>query len=116
MSDNNNSDKYKQRSQIFNNLIGNLLGGNLNKAKQLAEEGKEKFFDVYFQFDKDEPILLYDNVGSNESIELVISHVEGDNFIIFTDPETGKKFKIFTSDLYNEDDIIDDEDDDNYED
>lgn len=102
-------DKYKQRTQTFNNLIGNLIGGNLNKAKELANEGKEQFFDVYFQFDKDEPVLLYDAVAEQEAIELVISHVEGDNFIIFTDPTTGKKFKIFTSDLYNEDDIIDDD-------
>lgn len=65
----------------------------LAEEKRQAEEKKQ--YNIYIQFDEDEPKLLYQNLKVGDPFRLELEGPGDDQFWRFIDLTSGKVFKLF---------------------
>lgn len=87
----------------------NSISGNWDKRKEEEfNKLKKDTYNVYIQFDEDEPLVAFPFIPLDEKISLDIypddEVLDGihKNMVYFRDKESGKEFKIFIK-LNNED-------------
>jgi len=69
-------------------ILDRLTDGNVEK------NDNENLYNVYVQFDKDDPLLLALDIDVEQDFIMEL-HPEDKNFISIKDSKTGKEIKIF---------------------
>jgi len=76
------------------NKLTEYISGFYEKRKKRLKDNKQ-IYDIYYQFDDDEPILAISDIPVYENIIFEVGPEPDRNMLVFEDKKTGKKIKIF---------------------
>lgn len=82
---------------LIDDLTGGFLKPGFGKNKEESQTSTlPSTYNIYIQFDKDEPVILY-TLDKTDVFEIVLDGtVNNLNCLTFVDTNTGKEFKLFS--------------------